>query len=304
MRHYTLEITFSCTPEDNGDRGIMYWLGTKKGTSDYVNPYSCGDVAISEWEKGNVEEMEDSERIKERKALMVQYRPCPEGDAKNSDVFGDCFGVMTGCDDSHPDYSGRSFNIHLRSGVAVSPTHYSIRHGGCYGMSGDWNFEASVDGKTWDVLHQSRLRYANLYGNCKLYSPAYSSSVEFSNVLNRRGSKSRKEAICEYMEKNHRQIIPVSTAGSKIYTHFRFLSIAFHKSDMEVGREACLHGIGFEIYGSVHEEWEVEQVEETDQDRIQRLENQNKALLNEVESLKARIRQLENKRSAEEACLS
>ena len=81
--------------------------------------------------------------------------------------------------------------------------------------------------------------------------------------------------------------------------------------DEEDGRHICLHGIGFEVYGSVHEE-------ETAQDRIQRLEVENEALLNQNEkqqaqivalstendSLKARVRQLENKRSAEEACLS
>ena len=81
----------------------------------------------------------------------------------------------------------------------------------------------------------------------------------------------------------------------------------------------CLHGMGFEVYGDVYEEWENEtktrneleqQVveltgqNEKQQAQITNLEDHNKALLSEVESLKVRVRQLENKRSAEEACLS
>ena len=105
-----------------------------------------------------------------------------------------------------------------------------------------------------------------------------------------------------------------------------------NEADDEHYRETCLHGMGFEVFGEVYEEWEVEQVEEISQDRVQRLDTENKALpvllidehqaqikdltgqneklqahnqtlLSEVESLKARIRQLENKRSAAVACL-
>ena len=54
-----LRITFSCSPNvDEGlgasGEGIMYWLGTNKGTSDYTNPYSSGAVDISGWFEGVV----------------------------------------------------------------------------------------------------------------------------------------------------------------------------------------------------------------------------------------------------------
>ena len=39
------------------------------------------------------------------------------------------------------------------------------------------------------------------------------------------------------------------------------------------------------------------------EEQNEKLQSQNKALLSEVELLKARVQQLENKRSAEEACL-
>jgi len=102
-----LRITFSCSPGgDNGDQGIMYWLGTNKGTSDYTNPYSRRAVAISGWfeEEGN-----SHLTTKKDEQLMVQYRPNPEGEGIashleeepeaefNSDIFSNDFGVMMGC---------------------------------------------------------------------------------------------------------------------------------------------------------------------------------------------------------------
>jgi len=39
--------------------------------------------------------------------------------------------------------------------VTVKRAHYSLRYGTCLGMS-DWNFEASVDGVSWHILHEAR----------------------------------------------------------------------------------------------------------------------------------------------------
>ena len=145
----------------------------------------------------------------------------------------------------------------------------------------------------------------------------------------------RKDAVCNHLEQNHRHTWKVVNTADKFYTYFRFMSIHIEEVGVwgtEEYREICLHGIGFEVYGDVCEDWEVGQVEEISQDRVQRLEVENEvppvsrnemqqaqiksladqnerqqtqieALLSEVESLKARVRQLESKRSAEEACL-
>jgi len=101
-----LKITFSCSPEVDGNKGIMYWLGTKKGTSDYDNPYSR-DVTIS----GSLFEVEEfGPGYAHELAIMVQYRPIPESDKLfDADIsYADCDrifaafnsidGEMMGCD--------------------------------------------------------------------------------------------------------------------------------------------------------------------------------------------------------------
>jgi len=283
-----MKITFSCSPQvDKGlgasGKGIMYWLGTNKGTSDYTNPYSSGAVAISGWFEGD----KDSRITEEDKMLMVQYRPSPEGE--KSKCYCDNFvcgsgtlefifqssGAMMGC--GHLRWKRESPLIFHLNGVAVSPTHYSIRNGGCFGMAGDWNLEASVDGKAWDVLHESRGRsplYEGIFRNNE-----HSMLWDTVKSCNR---NVRRVVICEYMEQNHRHTWKVVNTAGKIYTQFRFLSIEvpYNYHDVIV-RKICLHGIGFEVYGDVYEEWGDEYT------HIQELENQNEEVLNKNKKLKA-----------------
>ena len=322
-----LMITFSCSPEDNGEcKGIMYWLGTLKGTTKYCNPYSRGDVDISGW-------FEDAEKdfTEEEVSIMVQHRPNPEGNALASRLEQDMYddevnisddeidqifdvpGVMMGCDASHPDECSddKYVYIQLLNGASVSPTHYSIRNGACYGMSGDWNLEASTDGRTWDIIHEARGRQPTLYR--KSFYWKYK-TLENQSLWNRarscQGSLSaKKEVVCEHMERNQRQTWKVNSTTGNFYTHFRFVSIEVCLTRGSQGdvRQSCLHGVGFEIFGDVREEWgdenethiRIEQLE----NQVMDLQSQNKELLNENNALKDRVRQLENKRSAEEACL-
>jgi len=186
-------------------------------------------------------------------------------------------------------------------------------------MAGDWNLEASVDGKTWDVIHEARGRQA------KVYSAGYTDQTdleEFRKIwtvdLRRKGKEFIKEAVCDYMEENHRQTWQVNNTSGKFYTHFRFVSVEVPFTEEEEEREEnqrdrCLHGVSFELYGDVCEKWEDEtkalheqlenQVKEvtSQNEKLQtqnaKLQSQNESLLNENDSLKARVRQLENKRS-------
>ena len=328
-----MRITFSCSPEvDEGlgasGEGIMHWLGTNKGTTKYANPYISGAVDISRC-LHHGSDWPISEKDKE---LMVQYRPNPEGEKsiwrdtyEDFDViFTNVFGAMMGCSSQRYMCDGPLY-FHLSNGVSVCPTHYSIRNSGCFGMAGDWNLEASVDGKAWDVLHESRGR-GPLYDGIRRPE-----RLRLWDIVKEYKGNDRKDAVCDHMERNQRHTWKIDNTSGKFYTHFRFLSVAIH----DRGRNDCLHCIGFEVYGNVHEDWNYKKVEEaeeeeegeeeeeeeeeteTDEDRIQRLEVQNEALLNQNEkqqaqivalssendSLKARVRQLENKRSAEEAGL-
>ena len=344
-----LRITFSCSPEDDGGgKGIMYWLGTKKGISHYVNPYSSGAVDISGWldDKNIFNKIRGREPREEDRKMMVQYRPNQEGDEiidmldevadANDitheekdiirDIFAGSFGAMMGCRACDSDRAGGTINFHLLKSVAVSPTHYSIRNGGCYGMSGDWNLEASVDGKNWDVIHEARGRQPKLFGG--LEQNEDESFMGIWNMALSCETESRMEAVCDYMEENHRQTWRVNNNNtSNFYTHFRFLSIEIPEEEGEwevEGNERyrCLHGVSFELYGDVCEEWEDESKSKTRNEQLEnqvmeltgqneklqthntKLQTHNEALSREVESLKARVRLLEGKRSAEEACLS
>jgi len=292
---HSSRITFSCSPEvDKGlgasGKGIMYWLGTNKNTLDYVNPYSSGAVEISGWFEGD----KNSRISEEDKMLMVQYRPNPEGEKSKCycdnfvcgngtlDFIFQSSGAMMGCGHLRWKQNG-PLNFHLLNGVVVSPTHYSIRNGGCYGMGGYWNLEASIDGKNWDVIHEAR-------GKSRLYEGINRNnerSMLWDTVKHLKGD-ARRDVICEYMEQNYRHTWKVVNTSGKIYTHFRFMSVTvpynvevgLYKGDDRV-RKICLHGIGFEVYGDVYEEWGDEYT------HIQELENQNEEVLNENKKLKA-----------------
>jgi hypothetical protein len=44
-----LMITYSCFPDVDGSKGILYWLGTKKGTENYINPFFRGAIYVTGW---------------------------------------------------------------------------------------------------------------------------------------------------------------------------------------------------------------------------------------------------------------
>ena len=144
-------------------------------------------------------------------------------------------------------------------------------------MAGYWNLEASIDGKNWDVIHEAR-------GKSRLYEGINRNnerSMLWDTVKHLKGD-TRRDVICEYMEQNHRHTWKVVNTAGKIYTQFRFLSIEvpYNYHDVIV-RKICLHGIGFEVYGDVYEEWGDEYT------HIQELENQNEEVLNKNKKLKA-----------------
>ena len=158
-------------------------------------------------------------------------------------------------------------------------------------MAGDWNLEASVDGKAWDVLHESRGRsplYEGIFRNNE-----HSMLWDTVKSCNR---NVRRVVICEYMEQNHRNTWKVNNTAGKIYTQFRFLSIEVpYNYHNDIVRKICLHGIGFEVYGDVYGEWGGEYT------HIQQLENQQKEELHTLQTLNDSLnalRQLEKKRNA------
>lgn len=88
-----LNATQTFSPETNGDQGVLYWLGTKKGTQEYENPYSIGAVDVTGWvdmKRADFEaigeaypDVETSVKkkatIPKSRAALVAYRPPVRG---------------------------------------------------------------------------------------------------------------------------------------------------------------------------------------------------------------------------------
>ena len=157
--------------------------------------------------------------------------------------------ILSGCDACRGDTPGNDPTIlTFKNGMAVSPTHISIRNGGCYGMSGDWDLAGSMDGKNWIVLLRAR-------GKNHLYGGIDNDNDEplkiRDHVRQFQGFEARKEAVCDYLEQNHRHTWKLDSPSADFFTHFRITSVATYRSD--VREHFCLHGVGLEIWGEVRE---------------------------------------------------
>ena len=149
---------------------------------------------------------------------------------------------LLGCNRSHDNLDSI---VDFRK-VMVSPTHYSLRYAGCYGMQSDWNFEGSVDGKQWIVLHASRDDF-NLVGNrTELGEPHW-----IRNAIQKADGDSEKQKIyCDYMERYHRHTWEVDKAAVGLFFRY-FRLVGATERGVDTG---CLHCIGLEIYGLVYEQ--------------------------------------------------
>ena len=38
-----------CSPDNDGTKGVLHWLGTNKGKEEYVNPYARGVLDVTGW---------------------------------------------------------------------------------------------------------------------------------------------------------------------------------------------------------------------------------------------------------------
>ena len=216
-------------PNEAG-KGILYWLGTRKGVDDYDNPYKRGDIRV---ELISVLEPEDDV------ADFFEYRPSCRG---NGLISNECTLLLCGIYYEGP----RHFSF---VDTRVKPTHYSLRYGTCHGMS-DWNFEASVDGVSWDILHEARK-------DRHLLKP---SKEEYKQIVD-----ADDDELVSIAEECHRHTWEVD--ASSYYKHFRFVILTRGQRESLYGRNVdgpgvlgpdgrilfseCLHGVGLELYGDV-----------------------------------------------------
>ena len=209
-------------------KGILYWLGTSKHKKEYQNPYKMGKVQV--------------EHANTNMSDFFEYRPSCIGDSAgiSSPIENEC--CMLWCS---RNVDSRQFNF---VDTLVMPTHYSLRYGTCAGMC-NWNFEASVDGTSWDILHEARK-------DRHLLQPSLDEISQMQNVHN-------VDELVSIAEENHRHTWKVD--ASSYYKYFRFAGLTteqyetLYEGDVErtfgpdgrIFRSPCLHGVGFELYGDV-----------------------------------------------------
>ena len=228
-----LQDSASIAPNASG-RGILYWLGTRKGEEDYMNPYMRNKLRV---EPLSVPNQTYATQMISNLSDFFEYRP-----SCNSRLQSNCHMLWCGC----PDGAYRPFSF---VDMVVKPTHYSLRFGNCHGMS-DWNFEASVDGIGWDILHEARKE------RCILQP----SREEIDNLPD--------DDDFDYVaiaEDRHRHTWKVSS--SSFYKYFRFVTLTKEQRQALYGGDEggyrnfgpdgrilfskCLHGVGLELYGNV-----------------------------------------------------
>ena len=218
-------------PNKKDGKGIFYWLGTRYGKAKYENPYDIDKVSFS----GYNEQPHSYNDIDVHKRKFIQFRPkCDVRDGI------DCSCRLLWCSGAK---NGDELIIKLTT-IAVRPTHYSLRYAECSGMS-DWNFEASFDGKKWDLLHEAR-------DDPHIMKPTDKESA--LRIIEALATGDENESVVErctgYAEKKLRHTWEVKSSPSSFYRFFRIIGPG--EVEVLVGSgNTCLHGVGFELYGDV-----------------------------------------------------
>ena len=251
-----LNTTYECSPDKCGGKGVLHWLGTKKDTEPYVNPYRRGDVGVTGW-VDSVSNMPGLEGYSDAKETFVQYRPQSKFFVKEvlecGRVFGGATDTLTLPNSSNVRHP---IVVDLRK-VRLSPNHFSLRYGGsCVegrgGMQGTWKFEGSIDGESWTLLHLGRESDEHeLKHERFLERERQLENVRLVSKLRETPEVNRDGIHCDYMETHYRhtwEIVDIDAIHS-FYRYFRIIG-----ADPPSDEGKCLHCIGLEIYGRVHEE--------------------------------------------------
>jgi hypothetical protein len=252
-----LQITHSCR-FNSFHQGVLYWMGTKKGTQPYQNPYLIQQVHVGGWVDD--EEIYPSEHQPISVASQFAWNEAQiAGSIESRAIFVQNQPKLYNIILSEPGIlqfhkSVRSRLLWCTHGgqrkpvvvdlisVQVRPTHFSLLLTDC-GMDDDWNFEGSKDGINWDVLYKVR--------NQRFTVPNDAQFETWFNDLKPWVSWSVSEnqvscALQSRLERYNRYTWNVTNA-CEFYQFFRFIGAGV------LGSEGCLHGMGFELYGDVSE---------------------------------------------------
>jgi hypothetical protein len=239
-----LRVSHVETPNlDN--QGVLYWLGTRRRTANYENPFAIGECHVGGWIddiKNSTEAFFDFAATHNTRQNFVGYRTPVRIDGEAYRIKHVSF-LMT-CEHGGarlPVVVDLKF-IHLR------PTHYSLRASKCRGMEGDWNFEASEDGETWDILHAARDDNNLLLDHAPGRRTSAESFLQKAMQEYIYTEEEALDAVISFMELHHRHTWALDPVPDKFYRFFRIIGAD------EIGEGTCLHGDGLELYGEVYEE--------------------------------------------------
>lgn len=250
-----LRVTYHVAPNFQ-NQGILYWLGTRRGTANYQNPYSIGLVHVGGWVDNTANANEYLFGLAgghySRKSF-VQHRAEPKDMdfAEYTDLLNVPIGSSSRLLDC--DHGGKRLGAMVDlKGCLVKPTHFSLRASLCLGMDGDWNFEASVDGEHWECLHASRdesfLRLRGELANGKA-AMQYVQRVFFEELEQHVvDQKEAMDVLVSFLEREQRHTWEITPPPTQFYRYFRIIGAE------EVGGGGCLHGEGLELYGDIYEE--------------------------------------------------
>jgi E3 ubiquitin-protein ligase HECTD1 len=115
-------ITFKYTT-DYDNQGIVYWLGTKRGTSEWINPHQLESVAIT------------------------AYPGLYEG---SLDMF--VSNQTTTRSYTHDDQNAHVVFDFRPSKVQIRPSAYTLGYASCSTYPRNWILQGSNDGSTWTTI--------------------------------------------------------------------------------------------------------------------------------------------------------
>ncbi|CAB9500386.1 expressed unknown protein [Seminavis robusta] len=249
-----LQVSQTFAPSQT-NRGVLYWLGTNRGSSDkYENPYAMGVVNVTGWmddeEENDEEDMFELARFARSRETFVHYRLKPVVQAvkkQPGEWEMEQFSCLQWC--KHANKRLPVIVDFLENTIMVRPTHYSLRVSECMGLAGDWNLEGSVDGKSWDVLHAARdddsLKMDE--GNDEIKAQLTKTLAFYNDHV--QNDELSADVLLTILEQDYRHSWKLDPPPTKFYRFFRLIGASDEK-----GEDACLHGEGLELYGAVYEE--------------------------------------------------
>lgn len=254
-RYYALDglsemlyVTHVCDKDDPLGRGVLYYLGTNKGKEDYQNPHARGAVTVGGWPSMSREELEvlglggeyydESETIRAMSPsslqVLVQYRPPVIGPSE----LDACLDSRDRCYILPCEFSTYRIPVLIDLiTVSVYPRAYTFRHGQCYGAR-NWNFECSENGTEWTVLHEAR-------NDPHLVRPPPDEYEERFYGLS-------ADELLSFTEQTLRHTWNIELPSPRFFRYFRIIGIGMEDEDFSDA--VCMHAVGLEIFGDIHEE--------------------------------------------------